>query len=411
MRALVVTSATPPVPGRDVEGFYRRLTLFMGAIGALADRVDVVHLVPQSVAAANPDGTKLNEVQTSYWGFPVSARMIVRRDREQTFANYYLKGILSAAEQPSYFGPAGKQQAAALASILDEKHDFVFVHRFEAMCALLRTRDRRDRNVAFDLDDVEHRVRLRASLQPPIQPGKLLTLAHIPAIIAAERAGAARSRLTFVCSEGDRAKLRRFGIARGVTVVPNAVHIPTMPPSLPREANLLYIGDYGYPPNAEAAERFATRILPRVRRTVPDAKLLLVGKRAERLSPAARGAPGVECLGFVESLDDIYARARIVGCPLLNGGGTRVKLIEGAAYGKPIVSTRVGAEGLDFVDGTEIMLSDDDDSFATACSRLLGDDALCQRLGTAARDRVRREYDADQVRNRIADLLKGIVGC
>ena len=160
----------------------------MDAIGSLADQVDVVHFVPQNVVAANPDSAKLNETQTRYWGFPVSARMITWRDREQTFANYYLKGILSASEQPSFFGPTGKQQTAALASILDERHDLVFVHRFEAMCALLRTRHHGG-NIAFDLDDIEHRVRLRASLQPPWQPGKLISLAHVPAILAAERGG------------------------------------------------------------------------------------------------------------------------------------------------------------------------------------------------------------------------------
>ena len=213
-----------------------------------------------------------------------------------------------------------------------------------------------------------------------------------------------------MCSEADRTKLRRLGIARGVTVVPNASHIPAVKPDLLSEANLLYLGDFGYSPNKEAAERFATRILPRVRQTVPNAKLLLGGKRAERLTQAARNEPGVECLGFVESLDQVYTNARVVGCPLLNGGGTRVKLIEAAAYGKPIVSTRIGAEGLVFVDGSEIMLRDDDDGFAEACVRLIGDDDLCQRLGTAARERVRHEYDASQVRDRIAHLLRGIVG-
>ena len=240
-----------------------------------------------------------------------------------------------------------------------------------------------------------------------MQPGKLVSLAHVPAILAAERAGTARSRLTFVCSETDRTKLRRLGIVRGVTVVPNAIHIPAAKPGLLSEANLLYLGDFGYSPNKEAAERFAIRILPKIRRTVPNAKLLLGGKRAERLSQAALIEPGVECLGFVESLDQIYTSTRIIGCPLLNGGGTRVKLIEGAAYGKPIVSTRMGAEGLDFIDGSEIMLRDDDDSFAGACVQLIGDDDLCQRLGTAALERVQREYNANQVRDRITHLLKG----
>ena len=408
VRVLVITSTAPPVAGRDVEGYYKRLSLFMGAIGTLADQVEVVHFVPQHVIAANPDAANLNLSQEEYWGFPVSARMVERRDRDKTFVNYYLRGIFSASEQPWFFGSSGAEQTAILGDILDQNHDLVFVHRFASMCAVLRTR-RRSGNIVFDLDDVEHRVRLRAGLQPPVQPGKLLTLAHVPAILAAERMGVARSQLTFVCSDADRRKLRQLGIARGVTVVPNAVPMPSAPTSLTREPNILFIGDYGYEPNKEAAERLATRILPRIRQGVPDARLLLVGKRAERLDRAAVAEPGVECLGFVEDLDQLYARTRVVCCPILNGGGTRLKLIEGAAYGRPLVSTRVGAEGLAFTDDVEVVLRDDDAGLAGACGQLIRDDALCERIGDAARRKVLQDYQADHIQEQISRLLRGVI--
>ncbi len=409
VRALVITSTPPLVPRRDVEGHYKRLKIFMGAVGAVADQVDVVHLVSQDDIMANQNGEALNVVQSSYWGFPVSATLVAQRTRPKTFYTYYVKGIFSASEQPPFFGASGEQQAAALADILDRDYDLVFVHYLAAMCALLRTR-RRCRNVVFDLGDVEHRVRIRASLQPPVEPGKLLSLAHVPAILAAERMGVARSRLTFVCSETDRGKLRQLGISRGVTVVPNAIHIPSARPGVPREPILLYLGDYGYDPNREAAERLATRILPRVRQDVPGARLLLAGKRAERLSRAVAAEPGVERLGFVEDLDQLYARTRVVCCPLINGGGTRLKLIEGAAHGKPLVSTRVGAEGLDFADGSEVLLRDDDSGFAEACVRLIQDEALCQRLGDAAREKMRQDYEADRVQEQVTRLLQGVIG-
>jgi glycosyltransferase involved in cell wall biosynthesis len=408
VRALVITSTVPPVAKRDVEGYYKRLSVFMGAIGSVADQVEVVHLVPQDVITANPDATTLNHIQERYWGFPVSVRMIERRERDKTFFNYYVRGIFSAAEQPWFSGSPRAEQTALLRDILGQGHDLVFIHRFTAMCALLRTR-RRNGNVVFDLDDVEHRVRLRAGLQQPIQPGKLLTLAHVPAVLAAERLGAARSQLTFVCSETDRRKLRKLGIARGVTVVPNAVPMPSVPMGMTREPNILFIGDYGYEPNKEAAERLATRILPRIRQGVPDARLLLVGKRAERLSRAVAAEPGVECLGFVEDLDGLYARIRVVCCPIINGGGTRLKLIEGAAYGRPLVSTRVGAEGLAFDDGVEILLADDDAGLASACERLMHDDALCERIGDAARRRALQDYRADHIKQQVARLLQGVV--
>ncbi len=407
MKTLVVTSAAPPAAKRDVEGYYKRLRVFMGAIGSVADRIEILHCVPRGVISANSDPAALRRGQEAYWGFPVFPGLIERRERAKTFRNYYLRGILSAAEQPWFAGSLDAQNTAALGAALDEGHDLVFVHRFGAMCAVLGT-GRRVHGMVFDLDDVEHRVRLRAAVQPPTQPGKLLSLAHVPAIVAAERAGVARSRLTFVCSEKDRRKLRQLGMIRGVTVVPNAVPMPSAAPGTAQEPNVLFIGDYGYEPNKEAAERLATGILPKLRQTVPEARLLLAGKHAERLGGVA-AAPGVDCLGFVEELGQLYARTKVVCCPLRNGGGTRLKLIEGAAYARPLVSTRVGAEGLAFADGIEILLHDDDTGLAQACERLLRDDALCQTIGEAARQKALRDYRADNVQEQVAHLLRGAI--
>lgn len=233
-----------------------------------------------------------------------------------------------------------------------------------------------------------------------------MLLAHAPALLLAERLAASRSRLTFVASEIDCRKLRALGFGTGVTVVPNAVPFPRKSLGLPLEPTLLFIGDFGYDPNREAGERLARAILPRIRSQVPAARLLLAGKRAERLSRAAATQPGVECLGFVEDLDQLYAQVRVVCCPLRNGGGTRVKLIEAATYGRPMVATRIGAEGLDFTDGAEILLRDDDAGFADACIHLLRDDAIGRQLGEAAREKASQTYDARRVEAQIAGQLR-----
>ena len=96
----------------------------------------------------------------------------------------------------------------------------------------------------------------------------------------------------------------------------------------------------------------------------------------------------------------------MVCCPLSNGGGTRLKLIEAAAYGKAIVSTSVGAEGLSFSDGAEILIRDDDIGIAEACVRLLNDDGLCARLGEAARTKAKSLYDRPVIRDRIASEFR-----
>jgi glycosyltransferase involved in cell wall biosynthesis len=113
----------------------------------------------------------------------------------------------------------------------------------------------------------------------------------------------------------------------------------------------------------------------------------------------------VEYLGYVRDLDGLYANTRVVCCPMLNGGGTRVKLIEAAAYARPMVSTHIGAEGLDFEDGKEILLRDDDESFAEACTILLQDATVRRTMGLAARMRMQELYDADRTADKIRALM------
>jgi glycosyltransferase involved in cell wall biosynthesis len=116
--------------------------------------------------------------------------------------------------------------------------------------------------------------------------------------------------------------------------------------------------------------------------------------------------PGVEFTGFVEGLDDLYRQSRVICAPILSGGGTRVKIIEAAAYGKPIVSTRIGAEGIEMQDGKEIFLRDDPASFAKVCIRLLNDHDMCEKMGTAARSIAIKEYDEMKIRQNIQRIIQ-----
>ncbi len=97
---------------------------------------------------------------------------------------------------------------------------------------------------------------------------------------------------------------------------------------------------------------------------------------------------------------------KIVCAPIITGAGTRVKIIEAAAYGKPIVSTSLGAEGLDMHDGQELLLRNDAESFAEACLELLHDTSVCERLGNAARVKTIQLYDKHNIIKSIQKYLK-----
>jgi glycosyltransferase involved in cell wall biosynthesis len=403
VRALLITAALPPRPGRDVNGIYQRHALFVAALAAVAGQVRIAHLVPPAVAAAWPDAAELDRVQSDYWQCPVSVALLPRRSRRETMANHYFAGIAAAGWQPEFFPFGGAVLGAALrAEIAAAAPDLVLAMELPAMLAL-RAAGSRPPRLCFDFNDVPHRVRLRALRQLPQRPSKLLRAAQLPALVAAAHAAARAAETTFVCSELDRRHLARWGIAGNALAVANAVAVPPAPPPLPAAPTLLFLGAFHYRPNVEAAERLARRILPRVRAALPAARLLLAGDGSDRLAFA--GLEGVSGLGFVPDLAALYAESRVVCAPIVNGGGTRLKLIEAAAYARPMVATAVGAEGLAFADGEQILLREDDAALAAACVRLLQDDALAARLGLAARAVVRAQYEAGAIRARLAGIF------
>ena len=212
--------------------------------------------------------------------------------------------------------------------------------------------------------------------------------------------------LAFVCSSADAEHLRRLWFTHQVRVVPNAIETPAIPPDVTPSLSILYLGSYHHLPNVIAAERLISRIWPLIRAQVPDARLLIAGVESERLPSRSNPVPGVDYLGFVENISDLYARSRIVCAPITTGSGTRLKLLEAGAYARPMVSTRIGAEGLNFRDGHEILLREDDAALAAACVTLLRDDHICRQLGLAARAVVENRYEVQRIEYEVANLIK-----
>jgi glycosyltransferase involved in cell wall biosynthesis len=146
-----------------------------------------------------------------------------------------------------------------------------------------------------------------------------------------------------------------------------------------------------YYPNTDGATYFAREILPLVHRRFPDAKLRIVG-------PVGPGpvmdlkSDRVEIVGFVDDLIAEIRRAAVVVAPLRMGGGTRLKILEAMALAKPIVSTTIGAEGLDVAHEREMLLADTPETLARDIGRLFEDAALASRVGRAARETAEARY-------------------
>jgi glycosyltransferase involved in cell wall biosynthesis len=190
------------------------------------------------------------------------------------------------------------------------------------------------------------------------------------------------------CSVADEERLLADVPAARTVVIPNAADVefyqprPADPP--PDGRTLVFFGLMSTFPNIDGALWFLKEIWPRITSARPDARCRIIGKGATEAVRALAG-PTVEIVGFVEDLRPHLASAAALVVPLRLGGGTRLKIVEGMAMGKAIVSTALGAEGIDVKDERDILIADDPAGFARAVVRLLDHPALAAGLGSSAR--------------------------
>jgi polysaccharide biosynthesis protein PslH len=135
--------------------------------------------------------------------------------------------------------------------------------------------------------------------------------------------------------------------------------------------SILFVGNFAYEPNIDAVLYFSRQIFPLILKDVPDAKLFLVGNAPPPEICSLTSSKQIEVTGRVASLIPFYKHADVVICPLRIGGGVKVKVLEALSFGKAIVSTSVGTQGLDLLTHKAIAIADDPTDFAENVVRLL----------------------------------------
>lgn len=405
-RMLFVSAFYPRDFERATHGVYMRMRLLLEAVQRVTETADVLFFIPSDEDDGRRACAATEAALLRHW--KIRARVMLCKSANVQRGRPWWRRIGSLTDisnQSEYSGQSGDAQIQALSQVLQERPHAVVVHRLSSMVPFLMLKQV-DVPIFFDLDDIEHRKRLRQLTQPPVWIGKMVRFLEVPALYRAEKAAARRATETFVCSDLDQKYLSRRGFSN-ITVVPNAVRIPAATP-LPMQKVMLFLGSYTYAPNVSAANLLINVIWPKIRSCVPDASLIVAGARPERLEAFTHPPAGVEFPGFVEDLDALYSRSMLVCCPILYGGGTRIKIIEAAAYGRPIVSTTVGAEGIGLKPGESIELEDDPVAFAAACVDLLDNRAQCKRLGHAARRYALAHFDQERIVTSAASSLSRV---
>jgi polysaccharide biosynthesis protein PslH len=214
---------------------------------------------------------------------------------------------------------------------------------------------------------------------------------------------------TVVCSEIDAHRVNASGVER-VAVVPNgygAVTEPVGRVAVGSPPTVLFQGLLVYPPNADAARWLALEVGPALRSLDPTVQIRLVGDHRPDLDFLG-DPPRVTLTGRVAAIASELARADVVVVPLRYGSGTRLKILEAFAHGIPVVSTTLGAEGLDVVDGVHLLVADTVSGLAAACHRLLTEPELRRDIVANARTHFLERFESKVIEAQIERLARDL---
>jgi O-antigen biosynthesis protein len=170
-------------------------------------------------------------------------------------------------------------------------------------------------------------------------------------------------------------------------------------------SGLLFVGGFQHPPNLDAVLWFVHDIWPRILSQDREMVLRIVGSDLSEGIVSVLKQPGVEVLGYVPDLTGLFAYSRMSVAPLRYGAGVKGKVGQSIAFGLPVVTTKIGAEGMALEDGKHILIADEPEEFAAAVLRLATDDELWRRLQANGRDFIADSQSIDAVRGKLRALM------
>jgi glycosyltransferase involved in cell wall biosynthesis len=224
------------------------------------------------------------------------------------------------------------------------------------------------------------------------------------------------SRVAAVLSNSEReASFTRRYAPAGVEVwaVPNGVDTGVFAPAQTqgkKKNAILLCSSLAVYRNRAAALWFARRIFPKIRRAVPDAEFWIVGSHPDRKIWRLAQSPGVHVTGTVDDVRPYYAEAKVAVAPYHYGEGTKIKVVEAMACGTPVVSTSVGCQGLEVIDGKHLLIAGNEADFSRRVVELLSDCQRAQMLAAAGRKLVEETYGWGTIIGGLEPKLELLVG-
>ena len=283
--------------------------------------------------------------------------------------------------------------AAKLRQILEaEQFDIVHVESIFLTPYVPLIRKLSNARIILRAHNVEHLIWKRVA-QSCHNPLKRWYLKHLSLTLRAYELEHLNDYDAIICiTDNDANTFRNNGCRKPVTTIPFGITAEESPAIAVEPDSLFHIGAMDWLPNQESIQWLLDDIWPVVHRQVPQAKLYLAGRKMpEHWMNTA--IDGVSVIGEVPDAMYFIASKKINIVPLLSGSGIRVKIIEAMSIGKTVITTSVGAQGINYTDGVNILIANTPQEFADHIKHCLDDDAFCQSIGHAAASLIAEQYD------------------
>jgi glycosyltransferase involved in cell wall biosynthesis len=263
----------------------------------------------------------------------------------------------------------------------------------------------------LDEHNIESELLFRGALTEGGPARRLFNLIESIKVRREERSAWRRAAGCLVHSDREREILLRAVPGKSVAVVTNGVHLDEFRGErdlLGRDA-IVFTGAMNYRPNTDAVKFFVRQVLPLILLHKPEAKFYAVGVGPPPELTRLAG-PNVIITGRVPDVKPYLRSASVYVVPVRFGSGTRIKVVEALAAGKPVVSTTLGCEGHDSMrPGVHFLAADDAETFAREVLRVLDDPGLASELGRAGRELVEREYSWPALLARLDEFMTDVV--
>lgn len=291
------------------------------------------------------------------------------------------------------------------------KHDYDLVH-FDTISLIPYMKYVNDVPIVLDHHNIESHMLLRRASKEDNALKKWYFLQEGRRLEKIEKVVCPNFSLNITCSDIDNDRLKSIAPGCKAEVIPNGVDVDYFKhdKSIKQTKSLIFAGTLSWYPNIEAVRFIANILWPRIKELFPDVSIDIIGANPPSdLVDLSKKDPMFRVHGFVDDVRPYIDAAAAYLCPINDGGGTKLKILDALAMQKAIVAHSIACEGIDVTDGEDVMIADDADDYMRCLDKLLNDEDLRLCMGRHARQLAEEVYSYDKVGKKLSRLYEDCV--